>query len=176
MSQPQGQGWTENVVYSFDQSNSYISSPEGPVAFDSSGNLYSTTLAGGDQNCDGGFGCGVVFELATPDWTYSTLYEFQGGETDGDEPAGYIVFDSQGNLYSTTEGGGSKGGYGSGVAFQLSPPSNGGNWSETVLHHFPPSPDGGDNEGLTWGKWGDLYGVTLSEGTRHDGTVFEVSP
>lgn len=171
--QQQGQGWTENVVYSFDQSNNYISRPEGPVAFDSSGNLYSTTLAGGDQNCQGGFGCGVVFELTSPNWTYSTLYEFQGGN-DGVEPQGYIVFDSQGNLYSSTGIGGGNG-Y-AGIAFQLTPPSGGDGWSETILHRFPAGLNGGDFEGLTWGKWGDLYGVTWGSRKPQDGTVFEVSP
>jgi uncharacterized repeat protein (TIGR03803 family) len=177
LSLPQGQGpgWTESVVYSFYYKNNYIASPQGPVTFDGSGNLFSTTEFGGDQNCQGGFGCGVVFELASPDWTYSTLYEFQGG-TDGVSPMGYIVFDSQGNLYSTTEEGGGNGGPGAGVAFELSPPPNGGYWSETILHRFRSSENGGDDEGLTWGKWGDLYGVTLGGGPNGYGTVFEVSP
>jgi uncharacterized repeat protein (TIGR03803 family) len=170
--QGQGQGWTESVVYSFDRSNNNIISPYGPVAFDSSGNLYSTTFTGGDQNCDGGFGCGVVFELAYPGWTYSTLYEFEGGK-DGVEPQGYIVFDSQGNLYSTTAEGGGKDD--AGVAFRLTPSSN-GYWMETVLHRFFAAVDGGPDEGLTWGKWGNLYGVTLTGGKLQWGTVFEVRP
>jgi uncharacterized repeat protein (TIGR03803 family) len=173
--QEQGEGWTENIVYSFENCGDCVVSPEGPVAFDSSGNLYSTTPIGGDPNCDGGFGCGVVFELASPSWTYSTLYEFQGG-SDGVGPTGYIVFDSQGNLYSTTAyGGNKKNGY-LGIAFQLTPPSNGGDWSETILHHFRAGENGGDVEGLTWGKWGDLYGVTSGGGEPQYGTVFEVSP
>jgi hypothetical protein len=86
------------------------------------------------------------------------------------------VFDSQGNLYSTTAyGGNEKNGY-LGIAFQLTPPPNGGNWSETILHDFRAGENGGDVEGLTWGKWGDLYGVTLGGGKPQDGTVFEVSP
>jgi hypothetical protein len=142
LSSPQGkgQGWTESVIYSFNHENNYIGSPQGPVAFDGSGNLYSTTILGGDQNCNGGFGCGVVFELTLPDWAYSTLYEFQGG-SDGVEPQGYIVFDAKGNLYSSTGGGGGSG-Y-TGIAFQLSPPSGGGGWSETILHRFPAGENGG---------------------------------
>lgn len=169
-----GQGWTESVVYSFDQSNDNIISPEGPVLFDSSGNLYSTTFTGGDPNCDGGFGCGVVFELSYPDWTYSTLYAFQGGE-DGIAPMGNMVFDAQRNLYSTTPYGGGGRGY-SGIAFQLAPPANGNNWSETVLHRFRSYVDDGPAWGVTWGKWGDLYGVADYTGPVGNGTVFEVSP
>lgn len=169
----QGQGWTESVVYSFDGTDN-IQSPEGPVAFDVSGNLYSTTLTGGDQNCDGGFGCGVVFQLASPNWAYSTLYEFQGNE-DGANPAeDYIAFDSQGNLYSTTQYGGGKDA--AGIAFKLTPPPDGGFWRETVLHRFVGTDGEGAVTGLTWGNWGGLYGVTLTGGKMQYGTVFEIQP
>jgi uncharacterized repeat protein (TIGR03803 family) len=170
--QEKGQGWTEEVIYSFSESNDDIISPEGPVAFDSSENLYGTTPTGGDAGCDGGSGCGVVYELAAPNWTYSTLYEFQGGD-DGKNPAGYIVSDSQGNLYSTTIYGGEKDN--AGIAFELSPPSNGGSWTETILHHFV-----GDeirpSAGLTRGKWAELYGASESGGKYYEGTVFEIQP
>jgi uncharacterized repeat protein (TIGR03803 family) len=167
-----GQQWTEKVIYSFNEYNDDIISPEGPVAFDSSGNLYGTTPLGGDPNCQAGLGCGVVFELSTPTWTYQTLYEFQGGD-DGINPQGYIVFDSKGNLYSTTtEGGGGKGD--SDVAFELTPSSIGGAWTETVLHRFIGAP--GPNSGLTWGKWGELYGATWLGGKYDDGSVFELQP
>jgi len=178
-----GRGWTESVIYSFDESNEDIISPEGPVAFDSSGNLYGTTPVGGDPNCYDN-SCGVVFELAAPArkgraWTYSTLYAFQGGN-DGIDPEGYMVFDSQGNLYSTTyEGGPAQ----QGTAFRLSPPTGGGAWTETVLHWFPDGNKDGYEpaEGLTWGKWGDLYGVAPYGGINgclefDCGTVFELQP
>jgi len=169
-----GQQWTEKVIYSFNESNDDIISPEGPVAFDSSGNLYGTTPLGGDPDCQGSLGCGVVFELSTPSWTYKTLYEFQGGN-DGIDPQGYIVFDSKGNLYSTTTRGGGGKGY-SGVAFELSPSSTGGAWTETVLHRFIAPLGGGSNYGLTWGKWRYLYSATQSGGKYYDGAVFELQP
>ena len=178
-----GQGWTEAVIYSFDESNEDIISPEGPVAFDSSGNLYSTTPLGGDLNCQGGNGCGVVFELAVPAqkggvWTYSTLYAFDG--SDGNQPVGYMVFDNKGNLYSTTYLGGEEQG---GTAFRLSPTTGGGAWTETLLHWFPDGNKDGYEpaEGLTWGKWGYLYGVAPDGGGTDClgygcGTVFELHP
>ena len=180
-----GQGWSETVLYSFDSSNDDIASPEGPVALDSSGDLYGTTPIGGDLSCQAGTGCGVVFELAPPakkdgTWTYSTLYAFQGGN-DGIFPSGYMVFDSQESLYSATEQGGGGNNY-SGVAFRLSPPGNSNTWTETVLHHFIAGSGGGPDDGLTWGKWGDLYGVTITGGGsgcyagQGCGAVFELRP
>jgi hypothetical protein len=138
-----------------------------------------TTAFGGDLNCSGGFGCGVVFELteAGGTWTYTNLYSFQDGN-DGAVPSGNIVIDSKGNIYSTTTaGGGSK----AGIAFKLSPPQQkGGAWTETTLHTFKAPAGAGDNGGLTWGKWGDLYGVTYLGGTGCPGsgcgTVFELQP
>jgi uncharacterized repeat protein (TIGR03803 family) len=175
-----GQVWSETVIYSFDRSNDGIISPEGPVALDTSGNVYGTTPIGGDLNCSGGNGCGVVFELApsieqSGAWTYTTLHAFEGG-SDGINPEGYIVFDSEGDLYSTTIVGGSPLG---GTAFRLSPPSGGGGWTELVLHSFPANKKDGDEPagGLTWGKWGNLYGVDFVGGDCETcGTVFELQP
>jgi uncharacterized repeat protein (TIGR03803 family) len=175
-----GQVWSETVIYSFDRSNDGIISPEGPVALDTSGNVYGTTPIGGDLNCQGGNGCGVVFELAPPTgqggtWTYTTLHAFEGG-SDGINPEGYIVFDSEGDLYSTTLIGGTPLG---GTAFRLSPPTGGGAWTETVLHSFPANKKDGDEPagGLIWGKWDNLYGVNLYGGDCETcGTVFELQP
>jgi len=172
--------WTETVVYSFDAGSNLGTGPGGPVTFDGSGNMYGTTLFGGDLNCSGGAGCGVVFELSPQQggtWTYTNLYSFQDG-SDGAVPSGNIVIDSKGNIYSTTTaGGGSK----AGIAFKLSPPQQkGGAWIETILHSFKVPVSGGDNGGLIWGKWGDLYGVTYLGGTgcpgNGCGTVFELQP
>ena len=124
----------------------------------------------------------VVFELSPQQggtWTYANLYSFQGGN-DGLVPTGYIVIDGKGSLYSTTQLGG--GGSNAGIAFKLSPPVQQGDpWTETVLHSFKAPIDSGDNGGLIWGKWGDLYGVTYlggSKGCQREGcgTVFELQP
>jgi len=178
-----GQSWTETVLYSFDRSNNIGSSPQGPVIFDSAGNLYGTTALGGDLNCQAGFGCGVIFELSPRAetggaWNYAALRAFQGGD-DGIDPTGYIVFDSAGNLYGTTQSGGQTNG---GTVYRLSRAASGGPaWMESVLHRFTGSNgDGAVPNGLTWGKWGNLYGVTGEGGTGCQrlgcGTVFEVRP
>ena len=177
-----GQSWTEAVLYSFDRSGNEGNSPVSPVIFDGSNKLYGTTVAGGDLNCQGGIGCGVVYELSPPakdgaSWAYSALYAFQGGN-DGITPTGYMVFDSKGNLYGTTEvGGGATDG---GTVYQLKPPTlKGGPWTETVLHGFTGSNGDGalPASGLTWGKWNYLYGVTGEGGLCLGcGTAFELQP
>jgi uncharacterized repeat protein (TIGR03803 family) len=175
--------WTETVLYSFDLNNNDIISPEGPVTVDSSGTLYGTTPTGGDLNCAGGFGCGVVFELSPPTqegkgWTLTSLYAFQDGD-DGAVPGGYMVFDSSGNLYGATQQGGGNGH--SCAAFRLSPPSGEATvWTETTLHKFIAPEDAGCTAGMAWGKWGHLYGVTGLGGTGCQGlgcgTAFDLRP
>ena len=176
-----GQPWNETVLYSFDRIDNEGNSPAATVTFDSAGNIYGTTISGGDPNCQAGIGCGVVYELSPPakkgkGWTYTTLYAFQGGSDDGAVPSGPIVFDSSGNLYGTTEAGGQTNG---GTAYRVSPPGSGGTWTETVLYAFP-GIDGTNPivpEGLTWGKWNDLYGVTMGGGLCQGcGTAFEIRP
>jgi uncharacterized repeat protein (TIGR03803 family) len=49
----------------------------GSLTFDMAGNLYGTTLDGGDDRCD----CGTVFELsptANGKWTRTVLHRFTG--------------------------------------------------------------------------------------------------
>jgi uncharacterized repeat protein (TIGR03803 family) len=89
--------------------------PSGGVAMDKSGNLYGTTVAGGDPNCD----CGVVYKLtsqANGKWKYTVLHRFTGNDVA--QPIAQLVLDGKGNLYGTTITGGA-GGYG--VAFEITP-------------------------------------------------------
>lgn len=82
---------------------------------DSAGNLYGTTIAGGDASCD----CGVVFKLspgANDTWTYTVLHRFTGD--DGAEPDANLTLDGKGNIYGTTATGGAGG---AGVVFEITP-------------------------------------------------------
>ena len=134
---PSGTSWNENVLYNF-TGNSDGGSPVGAPVLDKSGNLYGNTQAGGNlgdclyteqQN-----GCGVVFEVATSGGKTSenVLHVFTGGTTpstaDGSFPSAGLIFGSDGNLYGTTQAGGSgqcideKGtDLGCGIAFSLKP-------------------------------------------------------
>ena len=125
--------WTETVLYSFGASidGGY---PYAGVIFDPVGNLYGTTVQGGNTsgaNCSDSVGCGVVFELSPPSggtspWNESQAYTFNGG-SDGGFPYAAVIFDAQGNLFGTTSGGGNTSGSncadvgGCGVVFELTP-------------------------------------------------------
>jgi uncharacterized repeat protein (TIGR03803 family) len=155
------------------------------LVIDGSGNLYGTTLNGGDASC-GGFpsGCGVVFELspqAGGGWTEKILHSFIDNGKDGSHPAASLTLDRSGNLYGTTVGGG--GGVcitpfaGCGVVFELLP-QPGGRWTERILHSFNVNGTDGSlpYSSLTLDASGYLYGTTDSGGVFNDGTVFELKP
>ncbi len=146
---------------------------EGPLTFDSAGNLYGTTAAGGTgTGCN--IGCGTVFEL-TPTkggWTENVLYSFSNENNSGYAPVSGVILDSSGNLYGTALFGGDGG---CGILYQLTPASGGG-WTENNLHTFVGGAnDGCAPSGLSWDAAGNLYGVTTSGGPG-PGTVFEITP
>jgi hypothetical protein len=159
--------------------------PSSNLITDPSGNLYGETLNGGDAtNCSSGAsGCGVVFELISSNgkWQEKVLYLFKG-KIDGYEPRGNLVFDSSGNLYGTTYGGGTGTTctpfQGCGTVFELSPTASGA-WTKTTLYNFQNGADGALPVGLTIDAHGDLIGVNIT-GSKPDGAefgiVFELSP
>jgi uncharacterized repeat protein (TIGR03803 family) len=89
--------------------------PYAGLVMDAAGNLYGTTVYGGNtSSCPiGRWGCGVVFELA-PSGEETVLYTFTGG-ADGSGPYA-SVFLTSGFLYGTASGLGS---FGEGVVFKL---------------------------------------------------------
>jgi uncharacterized repeat protein (TIGR03803 family) len=177
--------WTETILYSFLESSGR--GPEGALIFDSAGNLYGTTYNGGDLACGYGIGCGTVFELSpngSGGWSESVLHSFTGGFGEGKYPAyAGVIFDSAGNLYGTTSGGGhnSECDGGCGTVYKLSPNGSGG-WTETVIHSFTGS-DGTPGAGGAWPVYsltadasGNLYGNTYLGGTAGEGVVFKMTP
>ena len=108
--------------------------------------------------------------------TYEVLYNFSTAT--GAQPMGQIAFDKAGNIYGTTEDGGSES---AGTVFELSPPAApGAAWTETVLYSFSGTDAGGYYPvgGITIDKLGNLYGTTTwGGGTRCNcGTVFKLEP
>lgn len=124
------------------------------------GSLYGTTQWGGT------YGFGTVFKLDRAHGE-TVLYSFRGG-TDGGQPLlGYLVHDMEGNLYGTTQFGGT---YGAGTVFKLDCASK-----ETVLYSFRGGTDGAyPYAGLVRDGEGNLYGTTNQGGASSYGTVFKV--
>jgi len=104
--------WADKVLFSFCSDYPFCTDGGGPVAsviFDSTGNLYGTTVYGGSTQCE--LGCGLVFELtpkANGSWTERVLYMFatKNRNHDGFEPLAGLILDTAGNLYGTTFNGG----------------------------------------------------------------------
>ncbi len=196
---PSGSGYTKTVLYNFcSQTNCTDgANPYAGLIEDAAGNFYGTTYNGGAN------GGGTVFKL-TPSgngYTQSVLYNFcsqsQGSAacTDGVNPYAGLIEDASGNLYGTTNLGGTgvalvDGVYGYGTVFMLAP--NGSGYKYTVLYNF--CPPGGNafctdgaapNAALILDASGNLYGTTVLGGTGTPaleciglscGTVFKLSP
>jgi len=143
----------------------------GSLIFDHKGNLYGTTVGGGNPACNNI--CGTVFELSPSNggWKKTTLYEFAGAP-DGAQPDSGLVFDGAGNLYGTTVQGGIDSQCG--TVFELSPASGGG-WTEAVLHSFVNSDGCQPVVGVILDKAGNIYGTTTAGGTYGFGAVFELT-
>jgi uncharacterized repeat protein (TIGR03803 family) len=127
----------------------------------SDGNLYGSTLSGGNsQNCD--FGCGTVFKI-TSAGKLTTLYSFNN--SDGAGPVGTLLEGSDGNLYGTTAGGGDSSCYegNCGTAFKLTKQG-----VLTRLYSFCAQQDCTDGSiptgSLIQGNDGNLYGTTTFGG------------
>jgi len=166
----------ETVIYSFWSASDPTDGtyPGAGLIQDAAGNLYGTTEYGGDNPN----GDGTVFKVdATGNET--VIYSFCSDPdcTDGALPLGGLVQDTAGNLYGTTEEGGSYG-----TVFKLTPPTQpGGNWAETVLYTFCSDSicSNGANPfaGLLQDAAGNLYGTTMSGGGYGSvGTVFRLAP
>ena len=166
--------WTEKILYSFKGGTSDGQNPSAPLVMDSAGNLYGTTAFGGSA---GSVSSGTVFEVGpngSGKNTETVLHIFSSSGTDGINPFAGLVLDSKGNLYGTTNSGGTNG---AGTVFELSPGSK-GKWTETVLHSFGASGDGQFPQfgGVIFDKSGHLYGTTAEGGSNGNGIVFKMTP
>jgi len=159
---------TETVLYSFTQYGDAGFAPYSGLVPDAAGNLYGTTTSGGNS----GYGDGTVFRIDKKGHE-TTLFTFIG--ENGAFPLAGLVRDSAGNLYGTTQQGGTSRecqGNGCGVVFKLNK-----NGKETILHSFR----GGFTDGaypsaeLVRDSAGNLYGTTQIGGASNYGTVFKVT-
>ncbi len=133
--------------------------PAGGLVADSAGDLFGTTFSGGSADD------GTVFEVAAGTHSATTLATFTGAN--GANPAAGLILDAAGDLFGTTEDGGSAG---QGTVFEIAAGSS----SITTLAAFAGSNGANPVAGLTLDAAGDLFGTTTEGGAADDGTAFEL--
>jgi uncharacterized repeat protein (TIGR03803 family) len=114
---PNGTNSQFTMLYSFCAQASCADGegPMGHMAVDSSGNVFGTTVAGGDPN----YSRGVAYEL-TSQGSFSLLHTFcvNGNCGDGAYPVGGVILDSSGDLIGAASEGGADS---DGDVFELTP-------------------------------------------------------
>jgi len=166
--------WILTPLYNFTLTGKDGAEPIGGVIRDAGGALYGTTAVGGSSQS------GTVFKLrpsplaprsATAAWTESILHNFTRDGSDGFVPGSTLVFDQAGNLYGTTERGGT---YNDGTVFKLTPSS--GAWTESILYSFTGIDGMEPWADVVRDRAGNLYGTTWLGGAYDCGTVFQLTP
>jgi hypothetical protein len=183
--------WTYETLYTF-TGGADGNEPYGALLLGKSGNLYGTTVDGGDMGaCTNGglkYGCGVVYELSPPaagktKWIETILYKFKNG-SDGLCPAAGLVSDATGALYGTTAGKELFNNFFAsaslGTVFRLSPPTTGHTaWTLATLHRFQGKEDGDTPFApVVRDELGRLYGTTQEplDVLPYAGTAFRLDP
>jgi uncharacterized repeat protein (TIGR03803 family) len=172
-----GGSWTEAVIYEFFTSGTIDGFSPNGVLLGPGGVVFGTTSYGGTQ------GLGTFFKLTPPlssgsAWLERVLYNFGGTGADGRFPSA-LTAGKKGILYGTTGLGGSAG---NGTVFELTPPTSGGIWTESVLYNFSGGSDGaGPAASVELDSAGNLYGTTTRGGSSPCagagcGTVYELIP
>jgi len=165
--------WTATILHNF-TGGSDGGYPGAGLTLGANGVLYGTASYSGVANDSG-----TAFQLTPPSgggsWKYTVIHTFAGGK-DGATPASTLALDPSGNLYGTTENGGSTACYlGCGTVFKLAPPTGGGGWTETILHDWGSSGQS-PNASIVTFKNGLLYGTTLYLGAANVGSAFTLVP
>jgi len=138
-----------------------VPSSDDAIAIDKTSPLFGTTFE------DRAYLRGVVYKLVFSGgrWTESVIHQFK--TSNGPGP---LVMDSAGNIFGTTQGGGSQGGS---ILFRL----ENGTWKETILHNFCSEANCADGDSpydLTIDAAGNLFGTTFYGGNDSDsGVAFE---
>jgi uncharacterized repeat protein (TIGR03803 family) len=161
--------WTETVLHIFTAGTTDGAYPEySSLVFDKTGRLYGTTYQGGTNNY------GTLFQLTKSGntWNETLLHSFTNVAPDGAYPVAGLSLDSAGNMYGTTQQGGT---HSAGTDFQLKPLKN-GKWAYKVIHSSPSNPGGYyPNGGVTQGQNGYYYGTTYYGGAIYNvGTVYRL--
>ena len=162
---------TESVLYNFCSLANCAdgNKPARNIASDAEGNIYGTTLTGGQ------YGQGVVYRVS-PAGVETVLHSFGSSPTDGQGPYG-VTIDSAGNIYGTTYVGGSHippfQTVGDGTVFKVTPAG-----VYSILYNFGATKVDASTplSGPTVDAHGNVYGVTDAGGAYGSGAVYKIAP
>ncbi len=172
-----GSGFEETILWNFGVSASDGVFPESALLRDSLGNLYGTTVAGGN----GGTGTLFALSLSKGIYTETILYSFSTTYSPaGYLPQGGLVMDSEGSLWGTATLGGCAENQCGGTVLKLKPPATvGGSWGFYLIHTFRKGTGGGiypaDISLLLDHTTGTFYGATGAGGAGDCGVVFRLT-
>jgi uncharacterized repeat protein (TIGR03803 family) len=147
---------TITILANFNWTNG--ATPQGQLIADSNGNLFGTTSGGGTNNG------GTLFEWVKSSGALSVRANFDS--TTGAYPYGKLVSDSSGNLYGTTQQGGTNN---SGTIFKWTASTG----TISTLATFSGSTGTSPDAGLVMDGSGNLYGTAAYGGSSGHGAVFE---
>jgi uncharacterized repeat protein (TIGR03803 family) len=156
---------TESVLYNF-TGGADGAEPQGAITLDMAGNVYGTTLYGGNgPGCANCITYGVVYKV-NPAGQESVIYSFQGG-ADGYMPSSGVIRDAAGNLYGTTTEGGASG---YGLVYKIDPSG-----VKTTLYSFTGTTDGAyPAGGLVRDAAGNFYGTAEQGGASGLGVIYKL--
>ena len=162
----------KTTLHSFVGGSADGASPGGELLLDAEGNLWGTTIQGGNGSCDGG--CGTVYKI-TPNGVLSIIHSFDGSTGGGVYPSGGVVPDGQGNLVGTTSAGGlvrpACSHRGCGTLYSLAPDG-----TESTIYAFTGGAAGFAPGGRpAMDAQGNLYGPCAG-GTADRGAIYKVTP
>lgn len=168
---PSGSDWILNTIYTFTDGGDR-GGPAYNLLIDSAGNIYGTTLGGGED------GCGTIFELspAGDAWIETVLHSFSGH---GCGPIEGLIMDEAGSLYGATFMYDSIEATFHSTVYRLS--KDNGNWTFSVIAEPPMqnprfvcswNPVTGT---LAMDAGGNIYGTMLGAGIYGYGSIFRLT-
>ncbi len=167
-----GGSWTKVILHAFTNASGDGAVPLGRLFLDANGTIYGTTSGGGQ------YGGGIVFRIKQRGDTYveSVLFGFGSFAADAGGSQYGVTLDAAGNIFGSTGYGGL---HAFGTAYELTPPSSGSTWNETILFNFGGTADGAyipAGEPVLDAS-GDFFGTaSQGGGGLSGGTIYELTP
>ncbi len=157
---PTGSSWSYSTLYSLRGLSDAAGPAFGTLA------IHNGALFGSSE---GGGYLGTAFKVGPCKSTCAeTVLHSFGHGTDGEEPVGGVVVDTEGNVYGTTLLGGT---YGNGTVYEIKPSG-----VESVIYSFVGGSDAvNPAAAVTLDSQGNIYGTAPAGGAYGNGAVYKLT-